>query len=89
MIPLVVDFSQAPPEGIKFEDGKIFLNTKDPDVAEKIAENLLKEVPNQEELQDLTTLFMNHRLKMAADLDLFDELEQALEEENREIERKS
>lgn len=32
---------------------------------------------------------MNHRLRMAADLDLFDELERHMEEENRIIEEKS
>ena len=32
---------------------------------------------------------MNHRLRMAADLDLFDELEAHMEEENRYIEEKS
>jgi len=89
MIPLVVDFSQQPPEGIRFKDGRIYMNTKDPEIAEKMQDRLLAEVKNKEELQDLETLFMNHRLRMAADLDLFDELERHMEEENRYIEEKS
>lgn len=36
LIPLIVDFSQEPPEGIRFEEGKIFMNTKDPEIAEKM-----------------------------------------------------
>jgi len=79
MIPLVIDFSQDPPEGIRFENGKIFMNTKDPEIAEKIADRLMSEVHNREEVADLETLFMNHRLRMAADLDLFDELERHME----------
>lgn len=65
------------------------MNTKDPEIAEKMQEKLLSEVKNREEIQDLETLFMNHRLRMAADLDLFDELERHIEEENRIIEEKS
>lgn len=89
MIPLVLDFSQDPPEGIRFENGKIFMNTKDPEIAEKFADRLMSEVLNREEVADLETLFMNHRLRMAADLDLFDELERHMDEENRLIENKS
>jgi hypothetical protein len=89
MIPLVVDFSQEPPEGIRFKEGRIYMNTKDPEIAEKMQNRLLAEVKNKEELMDLETLFMNHRLRMAADLDLFDELERHMEEENRFIEEKS
>lgn len=83
MIPLVVDFTQQPPEGIKFENGKIFMNCKDPEIAEKIADRLLSDVVNREEIIDLETLFMNHRLRMANDLDLFDDLEKHLEAETR------
>lgn len=89
MIPLVIDTTTAPPEGIKFEDGKIFLNTKDPNIADKMEQALMKDVKNKEELDDLTTLFMNHRLKMAADIDLFDELERNIDEENLILEGKS
>lgn len=29
-IPLEIVFDQEPPEGLKFENGKIYVNTKDP-----------------------------------------------------------
>lgn len=54
-----------------------------------MCEALMKEVTNKDEVDDLTTLFMNHRLKMAKDLDLFDELERVLDEETELIEKKS
>ena len=37
----------------------------------------------------MTKLFLNHRLRLAADLDLFEDLLEHLEEENRLIEEKS
>ena len=37
----------------------------------------------------MTKLFLNHRLRLAADLDLFEDLLEHLEEENRIIEEKS
>ncbi len=89
MIPLVIDFTQEPPEGIKFENGKIFMNTKDPDTAEKMQEKVFSQIQNKDELQDMTKLFLNHRLRLAADLDLFEDLLEHLEEENRIIEEKS
>lgn len=52
-------------------------------------ERLLAEVNNKEDLQDLETLYLNHRLRMASDLDLFTELEHHIEEENKQIEAKS
>lgn len=30
LIPLDIIFDQEPPEGLKFSDGKIYVNTKDP-----------------------------------------------------------
>jgi hypothetical protein len=65
------------------------MNCKDPEIAEKIADRLMSDVVNREEIVDLETLFMNHRLRMAADLDLFDELERHLEAETRLIENKN
>jgi len=65
------------------------LNIKDPDIAEKMNDRLLAEVKNKEDLQDLETLYLNHRLRMASDLDLFTELELHLDEENKQIEAKS
>lgn len=59
------------------------MNCKDPEIAEKIADRLMGEVVNREEIVDLETLFMNHRLRMANDLDLFDDLEKHLEAETR------
>lgn len=75
MIPFVIDTTQEPPEGIKFENGKIFMNTRDPEIAEKMQDRILGEIKNKEEVEDLSTLFMNHRIRMAADLALFDDLE--------------
>lgn len=89
MIPLVLDFSQEPPEGIRFQAGKILLNTKDPAIGEKIQNRLMDEVDNKEELHDLETLYINHRLRMAEDLDMFDNLENVIDIENRKIEEKS
>jgi len=59
------------------------MNCKDPEIAEKIADRLMSDVSNKEEIIDLETLFMNHRLRMANDLNLFDDLERRLEAETR------
>lgn len=89
MIPLKIDFTQQPPEGIRFEKGIIYMNTKDPDIALKMHDRIISEVTNLEDIEDLSTLFLNHRLREASDLDLFDKLEDDLDEEIKMIEIKN
>jgi hypothetical protein len=56
------------------------MNIKDSEVTEKVHANLHLDPEKMEELRDLETLYLNHRLKAAADLELFDELAQHMEE---------
>lgn len=90
LTPLIVDFTQPPPEGIRFKEGRIYMNIKDPDIAQKMQDKLLADNSEKEEEQkDLETLIINHRLKMAEDLDLFEGLELQIDQENRLLEQKS
>ena len=38
LIPLNIIFNESPPEGVKFKDQKIYVNTKNPECYQKIHE---------------------------------------------------
>ena len=42
LIPLNIIFNESPPEGVKFKDQKIYVNTKNPECYQKIHEAAIK-----------------------------------------------
>ena len=81
IIPLEIIFDEEPPQGIEFKNGKIYVNTKNPDLYQDLHQQAIKKYIDENK-DDMDAAMNNILVEQSSTKELFPRISKDLSKQN-------